>query len=476
MNNSRKIAKNALAMTIGSVLVALINLAVMAYAARALNLEEYGRYTLAISFAAIFSVVTDLGINAILVREISRRKEMANELLGNAISLKALAGALAVVACVAASYLSSSMETFPVVAVVALTLLAGGIANAIQALPLAHARLDYFSLISLVTAVSTGILFILAGSNSNAFWFAWAYLGASIVGLAVTVIISRKFASPELTADLQVWKRLLRQGIPIALSTVFVMAYTRFNIVVLSWIKGEAAVGAYYPAYTLVFYSTILPNALATSVLPTIAPLFNNAKKFAKSAEKWLKLVLIAMLPVALGFFAFSKMLVIAVFGAAYTASIAPLSILAFMLIPLSLNIMITTILLSSDRQGTAMKIVGVMALLSLPLNVALIPRFGPAGAAVAALLVETAGAIGGLYALSAKAQMNLGFLATVLLSGTLMFVVVAALQDFGAPFAFVAGCAGYGAALLLTEAIGAEELKFAREITNKPVKQDGRI
>src|SRR3989338_5480666 len=60
----------------------------MLYAARLLSKEHFGKFSFALSLSLIAVVLADLGINTLLIREISRNKSLVSKYFINAFSIK----------------------------------------------------------------------------------------------------------------------------------------------------------------------------------------------------------------------------------------------------------------------------------------------------------------------------------------------------------------------------------------------------
>ena len=85
---ARRVAASAGWQSAAKIAVALMGVASVAILTRYLGTEDYGAYALGFSFLALFGAVADLGLFSILVRDISREPDRAEELVGNGITLR----------------------------------------------------------------------------------------------------------------------------------------------------------------------------------------------------------------------------------------------------------------------------------------------------------------------------------------------------------------------------------------------------
>jgi O-antigen/teichoic acid export membrane protein len=68
----RKIAKNTGVIIAGNVAFRLVSLFVIIYLARYLGTGGFGKYSFVFAYLAFFNIITDLGLQQILVREMAR--------------------------------------------------------------------------------------------------------------------------------------------------------------------------------------------------------------------------------------------------------------------------------------------------------------------------------------------------------------------------------------------------------------------
>src|SRR5215813_4351071 len=79
----------------------LVGFFVTAWIARYLAPKLFGQLNFAIAFVALFSAIATLGLDGIVVRELVRRPENKNDILGAALHLKLIGGAIALLLAIA---------------------------------------------------------------------------------------------------------------------------------------------------------------------------------------------------------------------------------------------------------------------------------------------------------------------------------------------------------------------------------------
>ena len=90
MNSVRTIAKNTLSLTVSEVITKILAFILVIFVARYLGDVGYGKYAFALAFTSFFAIISDLGYNTLLIREVARDKSQASKYLNNTLSMRAL--------------------------------------------------------------------------------------------------------------------------------------------------------------------------------------------------------------------------------------------------------------------------------------------------------------------------------------------------------------------------------------------------
>jgi O-antigen/teichoic acid export membrane protein len=185
-------------------------------------------------------------------------------------------------------------------------------------------------------------------------------------------------------------------------------------------------------------------------------------------------LMLIAA-PIAAGIAALAPELVDFVYGKDYLPSVLAVQLLILCVLPVFLDFPIGSLLNATDRQMTQTKLMGMATVVSVALNLALIPSFGLLGVVVASLVSHVALLVGGFIAvgkfLEWPALAFLGLAARASLAAGTMYVgVVLAKAYVPFPVAILVGAALYPAAAFVLRAVTVADLKDLLRSVRKPV------
>ncbi|PLR37325.1 flippase [Chimaeribacter californicus] len=225
-------------------------------------------------------------------------------------------------------------------------------------------------------------------------WFVLPYILSS----AVPYLIRRRMFMREHPAPAQMpasraltdrySRYLMVVGLPLSLSALSIVIYTRIDQVMLESMVGAHAVGLYSAATTLCYAWTFVPMALITSLMATVVGA-RNADEQADMIRMLFLIILIVMLPIVGFYLLFGGQLLTMLFGAGFSeaSAIVPLctfTALCSVLGTLSMRVMV----LYSGYRFIAFKM-PLVALVNIVLNWMLIPRYGIAGAAMSTLVAE---------------------------------------------------------------------------------------
>ncbi|MBI4458142.1 oligosaccharide flippase family protein, partial [Candidatus Uhrbacteria bacterium] len=98
MSSAGRVVKNTAYLMSAFVGQKLLSFLYFTVVARTVGVEGTGRYFLAVSFTTMFSILTDIGLSNVLVREVAKVPERANKLLANVLGLKAILAGVSLLA------------------------------------------------------------------------------------------------------------------------------------------------------------------------------------------------------------------------------------------------------------------------------------------------------------------------------------------------------------------------------------------
>jgi O-antigen/teichoic acid export membrane protein len=464
------VAKNIFHLLSSSVLQKAIAFVYFALIARWAGVEDTGAYFFALSWTLMFTTITDLGLTPVLIREVAKDKAQTEKYLNQTLALKLPLTAVAVLAAVVGAWLFHiSPETRVLVELAAAVISLDAISLTFYGILRAHHVLKYeglgliagqtITMIIGLTSLKMGaplallVVALIAGSSWNALASMW-------------IVRKRLGIRVRLTWDWSFAKKILRMAIPFALAGAFVKVYTSADAVLLTQFKGEAAAGLYSVPYKLTFAFQFVPMAFTAAFYPAMSRAYAADKhELGDLFYKALWALMLIAAPIAAGIMALAPELVDFVYGKDYLPAVLAVQLLILCAVPIFLDFPIGSLLNASDRQMTQTKLMGMATVISVILNIILIPMYGLIGVVIASLVSHTALLIAGFIAVGKFLEWpKLKFLGVVLraslAAGVMGAGVMLAKSHVPFPLAVLVGVALYPAAAFASRAVTVADLK----------------
>lgn len=367
--------------------------------ARYLGPEVFGIFAMAFSIVKIFSVAAGFGLDQIVVKRVIEGRD--ERLVGKVVRLRLVGGALGYGLALATAFILEPRApgVLLLVAVIGPTL----ILQAAGAFELSFQAESRMKLVALATAPA---LFLAAAAKIFAMLlgaslvvFAWLELMEGLlvaVGILVTYRVSyHEIARPKPDSERRLYQILLRQGFPLLLSSLAVIAYMRVDLLMLGVIRDPGAVGIYSAAAQLSEVWSLFPVALMPALLPYFLGLRQRDSRTFQSALSLLYgLASIGALSISLVVSVFAPTFISWLFGPDYEDSASILQVHIWSLVFIYLGLAQSIWSLSEDRLWLGLIRTAGGAVLNIFLNLVLIPSHGPLGAAVATLISYSASAV----------------------------------------------------------------------------------
>ena len=387
------IAKNTAAIAVAEVIALFMTFLFSAVFARYLGVQNYGIYTFAAAFVALFKVFSDLGLNTLLIREISRYRERTSYFFGNALGIEvSLSWTFTLLAVALVYLLGYELEIIVLVLLFAVMQSIDTIGWINLSTFNAYERREYEGLIK----VAGKFTFITAGLMG-------VFLQLPLVEIVVLFVIAsalqlvfnyivliKKVVRPKISITVSAWPSLLKVSLPFALTALFFDLYFNIDMIMLSYISGNEAVGWYSVAFRTFNLFSIIPVALTGSIWPLFSRMhLESSENLTRAFSKSVEYLLLLAIPASIGTMLVSELLLPLVFGNEYANSVIALQILITSLIFLFVNYisMFTLGAINKPHLGAISLLIGLIANISL--NLILIPNYGYNGAAFALVLSE---------------------------------------------------------------------------------------
>lgn len=392
MNTVQRIAKNMAVLFVARVASMLFGFFYTIYTARYLGPANYGILSFALALVGIFGVIANFGLDPLTVREVARDKSLAKKYLANGIVLKLMFGGLTfLIVFSVVNLLGYPDVTRKVVYVITLSTIVAGVSNLFNDIYQAFEKMEFMSIGQVLQSVLSFVFAIIAIRLSlSVVHFAMIYFIVNFLVLGYHVIITTwKFLEPKIEVDLSFWKSVVKETWPFALTTVFISVYYWVDSIMLSYMKGNEAVGWYNAAYRIVFVLINVSSLYVTTIFPVMSRVFKSSEYLNYIYKRSIKYMLLIGTPIVIGGTLLADRIVLLIFGPEYTPSITALQVLIWSFLFASIGGVSGYLLNSINKQIVLTRIVGVGMILNIILNAVLIPKYSYIGAAIATNLTR---------------------------------------------------------------------------------------
>ncbi|OIP81700.1 MAG: hypothetical protein AUK20_00235 [Parcubacteria group bacterium CG2_30_45_37] len=433
------IAKNTSYFTLALILQKVISFTYFTLIARALGPEDLGKYYFAISFAAIFSILTDLGQTNLLTREIAKAKREANNLFGAVLGVKLpLAAATALIIIALANFLGYSELTRALIYFSTICIVLDSFTATFFSVSRGFHNLKYESLAAVVfqlIVLSFGLSVIKL--NLGLVWLIGSLVLASIFNFSYSLTIVAKTWKLSLKPifDWRLVKLVLRLSLPFGIYAIFQKVYSYFDTVLLATLAGDYYVGIYQISFKIINAIQFLPLAFVASLYPAMSAYWlDNRQQLAITFERAMNYLIIISLPISGGVIMLADKIIL-IFKSGYGEAILPLQLSIAALLFMFTAYPVGSLLNACDKQKLNTVIMGLTVLASVILNLILIPKFQAVGASLAVLLSSIFMLVLGLIQvpkiIEYRAKKILAVLGKSLLASALMIILIIYLKNY---------------------------------------------
>lgn len=421
MTLSQKIALNTVVQFVGRIFTAVSALITTMLISWKLGAEGLGQYIRVISYITIWFVLLDFGINPIAVKAISKitdLKKQKKSLRENYRMLLGLRGAVTIFILAIATGILFILpgETYtPVIrqAIMIAYIQIIGQSIVSSSMPIFQITLSYFraTLSNLIGSVVSLILVAIVvwrnGSIVNIILASMS--GWVLIALATYYFAVRKtgFVLPEI--NLKKWKILLKQAFPVGIALLFNVVFVKLNMQLLQVLKLnteviekygniDAQTGFYGIALRFFDIMITLPFFFSNAIYPILVQRKEESIESLRNfMNKSVNIMVMLGLPMAAGGIILAPQIIYYVSGGflpdASESEFLP-AIPALRMLLSGLGLFFTTgvttwIYIIMDKQKLLPKVYGIILIITLVLNLILLPKFGYLGAAVVTIIGE---------------------------------------------------------------------------------------
>jgi len=384
-----KIVKNIIWLFFDKILRMGLGVLVSIYLAKYLGPTEYGELSFGISFVYFFLVVSMLGMEPILVREITKNPNQTNQIISTSIILRLFAGTIMFILSSIIAFYFYKWSKFLFIFVISFQLFfqAGDIFGSFF---LARVQSKYVVISRNTGFIISSILkLVLILFNVSLLVFAYAILIEFFIALLLLIYFYKKSSLKVKISyfDKSLARQLLISSSPLILSSVFYVIYTKLDIIMIESLSNSEQVGYYAVANKLSEVWFFIPTIIISSFYSEIIELRNNNyEKFKIRILELMTVLSFLSVAIIVFFLFFSKQIIVYFYGLEYVSSVEIFNIHIWSCLIVFSAVVSGVWYVANDLQKYTFYRTGAGALVNVALNFILIPIYGGLGAAYATL------------------------------------------------------------------------------------------
>lgn len=384
-----RLAANAGWLLVAEVAGKLANFGLFVIIARGLGTREYGYFTFALSFVALFLMFGRLGLQPMAVKEIARDKGRLSELFASGLVLRTAFAVIGLaLALSVAPMIVKGHEALLAVMVVGCALLLDEISTFLASVFQAFEQMRFDALVTLANRIlSTALAAIALAAGAGLVVIAATYLVGSFGALACGWYVLRTRFPPVSLRDAKrsIARDYFVRGLPLGLASLFNVAVFRLDAVLLEALRGPYQVAQYGVAYRFFESLLFVTWAVSTAAFPRIARGDPDGTAYSLTTTALVGFYL----PFAVGAPFAAAGVIQTVFSARYAPAAQAVGWLAGAGIFYALAYFSRVCLVIRERGRQVLGVSIATVVVNVGLNLSLIPHLGFEGAAIATFASE---------------------------------------------------------------------------------------
>lgn len=382
--------KNIFWLSLGEAITLIIRFVFFVFVARSLGVLDYGKFSFALAFIALFSSFSDFGLSGITTREFSQDKERERH-YSSILSLKLFLGlGSSILIIIGSFFITHEPLIQKTIIILAFFSLFSGFGEIIFAFFRARKMMQYESIIKIsqsvfISCVGITILYFFPSIIN----LSWAYFFSSLLFLFLLLFIFHsKVLQLKISLDRDIWKKFISMSWPIGLTSIFFVIYANINSIIMGYWGMTKEVGWYNAANKIAALAILPSTIVGKTFFPFLSEAFKNSKEtFQKIWNLQTTIRFFFIFPLIAYVLALAPEIVNFIYGSAFVNSIFCLQILIIKSGVVFLMQSLMPVLTASHNQKKLAGITMPTALFDIFLTIVLVNKFSLMGALFSTLI-----------------------------------------------------------------------------------------
>jgi O-antigen/teichoic acid export membrane protein len=375
-----------------------LKLILFVYAARKLGTSEWGIFSYALALMSTFEIISDIGVNSVILRETARKAENAKEYISTSFFLKLGLSLISSLALFSLYFIMKNNDAVKILMpITAIMLFFDSMGEFGYSLNRAFEKMELEAIIKIVTTALLVILgFVFIANHPKAISISYAYFISGILETVIMYYILRPhFKDLVSTFNQKLLPYIFKEAWPIATVTIIGTIMANIDMVMLGWYTNPHNIGLYSAAQKPVQIIYLLPSLLSTAIFPAFSRLaLTNKEKIKDLIKKSFNFSIITALLINVGVLLIGGPVFKLAFGKQYIEAIPLFKIMSLAIITGAPGIIISNALFALGEQKKLIQFISVTLIIDIILCLLLIPRYGIYGASISVTVSQTVGNI----------------------------------------------------------------------------------
>lgn len=364
--------------------------------ARELGPSEFGLLNYGQALIFLVTPLATAGLPEIVVRELSRSSTINSvseqqSVIANALAIRAVSAILAIAVMFGLAFFASSNDLTAKFIIILYSL-----SIAPQALDVIDSALQAKGLFkiasiarTLISLLFSTIKILLIVFDAEVIWFAALFtIESTFFGVFFIIIAKIHDLIPGLSyVSRKKIKQLLSSSFLVMLRLFAIAVYMRIDQLMINYMLGSKALGIYSVATRISELWYFVPTAIMAAALPRLTQSHEGGvEHYERELRRWLRMMVAIALPVALTLSLLSSLIVDLLFGPDYVEAATVLAIQTWAGIFVAMGVASNPWFINTGllRFGLYQTLAG--AVISIGLNLLLIPEYGLIGASLSVI------------------------------------------------------------------------------------------
>jgi len=392
VNKSYKIVINIGWLVVDNIFRLFSGLFIGVWIARHLGPEKYGLLGYATAFSSIFTTIATLGLQSVVVRDLLKSKNDANEIIGTTVVLKIFGGLFSYIIMIMTAVIlfDGAKQKETVVILVGIGVLfrfSDGLIYFFES----NLESKLIVLIQNIGFIVFALVKVGLIINDAPLWLFAVVI--AVEQLVVTVFVVWCYNFKGYAVRGLRWSKVRAQNLilncwPLLISSIFVTVFMKIDVLMLSHIKGDDAAGVYSAASKIseIFY--FIPVAIVKSMAPYIVEAKETGGEYYANVIQglygglvWLGISISVLLTLS------SEMIVSRVFGVQYSGASAVVAVHVWGLVFVFVGVASSQWILVENLQILSLQRTVLGAAINIAINYAYINNYGAIASAWATVI-----------------------------------------------------------------------------------------